>query len=161
MAFYFYSSNYLILVPVSHMSPTPFIIHSQPLVHLNYLNIIFYRQLWQSAPVICKNHIVVTPVTVLVAYESGWRVGRMTLTGQKPNIQRKTFSTATLSTKNFTVQPSDWTQVSTVTDQELTAWAMPFTCISDIQYALLLYQNWLYLILHTGHCRSQNGKHNL
>lgn len=100
--FYFYSSNYMILVSVSHTSPTPFTIHSQPLVHLNYLNIIFHRQLGQSAPVMCKNHNVATPVTVLVADEWRWRVGRITLTRQNPSIQRKTCSTATLSTKNFT-----------------------------------------------------------
>jgi hypothetical protein len=50
----------------------------------------------------CKTHIVATPL-VLVADECRWRVGRMTMTGQNPSIQRKTCPTATLSTKNSTL----------------------------------------------------------
>lgn len=56
----------------------------------------------QSTPVMCKTHIVATPL-VLVADECRWRVGRMTMTGQNPSILRKTCPTATLSTKNSTL----------------------------------------------------------
>jgi len=35
--------------------------HVQPNVYVNYLNIIFYRQLVRDAPVTCMSHTVANP----------------------------------------------------------------------------------------------------
>jgi hypothetical protein len=71
------------------------------------------------------------------------RVGRMTMKGQNPSIQRKTCPNATLSTTYF-----KWTALGLNSglhsDRPGTNYLSHafFLYISDISYALLLFQNW-------------------
>lgn len=144
MAFYSFSSNCTSLIAVSYVSPTSF---SQPLVHLNYLNIIFYRQLGQSALAMCTNHTVATPVTVLVVDEC--------------SMSMESWWNDTNS-----VEPK-YSETNLGSNLGLHGDRPGTNCLSHalvlyIRYIIFtLFVSELYHIFHTGHSHSQNGKCNL